>query len=89
MISPEVARPALALPYPDTAKCCTMAGMRPAEKWTVKQAATAIGVEPATWRAYVARNQAPEPDGHSNPCGCPWWFKSTVMTWHQSRPRAA
>lgn len=47
-------------------------------KLTVAQAAALTGVTPATWRSYVARGQRPAPDGKTDPCGCPWWYETTV-----------
>jgi len=62
----------------------------PRVKLNVAQAAAAAGgIKPSTWRAYVARGRAPKPDGFADPCGCPWWWESTVVGWQQSRPRAA
>lgn len=47
-------------------------------KLSVKEAAEVVGVKPSSWRGMVARGQRPAPDGHSEPCGCPWWFDTTI-----------
>jgi hypothetical protein len=47
-------------------------------KLTVAEAAALAGVRPATWRSYVARGQRPAPDGVADPCGCPWWWETTI-----------
>jgi hypothetical protein len=48
---------------------------RPAEWWGVAEAASHCGILPGTWRDYVARGRAPQPD-------------ETVTAWQASRPRA-
>ena len=57
------------------------------------QAASLAGVQPGTWRRYTTPNRSrggklhgPAPDGHCDPCGCPWWWESTVKTWMSNRP---
>ena len=57
------------------------------DRLTVAQAAERAGVKPATWRAYVARGQAPAADG-SHDQRTPWWLASTVDRWLAARPRA-
>jgi len=55
-------------------------------KLGVKDAAARINVKPNTWRAYVAREQAPAPDGREEISGTPWWWESTVETFKANRP---
>jgi predicted DNA-binding transcriptional regulator AlpA len=49
-------------------------------------AAAYVGVSPSTWRAYVARGQAPKPDGRDEGFGRDYWLKSTLDAWNDSRP---
>ena len=51
---------------------------KPNDKLTTAQVAELNNVKPATWRAHVARGLRPAPDGHSDPCGCPWWYRKTI-----------
>lgn len=42
------------------------------------------GVAPSTWRDYVSKGLAPQPDGkigNSN-----WWYRETVEQWKTGRP---
>jgi hypothetical protein len=55
------------------------------ERLTVAQAAERAGVATSTWRSYVARDQAPKPDGAYD-ARTPWWWASTVDTWMGARP---
>ena len=55
------------------------------ERLTVTQAAEMAGVTPSTWRSYVAREQAPKPDGEFDK-RTPWWWDSTVQSWVDNRP---
>lgn len=50
------------------------------------QAAAWLGVTASTWRAYVARGRAPEPDGREEVSGTPWWYESTIEGFKRSRP---
>jgi hypothetical protein len=54
------------------------------ERWTVAEIAERLSIEPSTWRAYVARKQAPEPDGHYD-SRTPWWFARTIREWNRDR----
>ena len=56
------------------------------EKLTANRAAALAGVKPNTWRAYVAREQAPQPDGREELSGHPYWLASTVLAWKAGRP---
>ncbi len=67
--------------------------MTAGRRLTGSQAAAAVGVQPGTWRRYTTPNRSrggklhgPAPDGHCDPCGCPWWWESTVTTW-TNRPK--
>ncbi|MFD3424295.1 hypothetical protein [Streptomyces decoyicus] len=60
---------------------------------SIREAAEAAGVAPGTWRAYVARGQAPAADYPAGAHGHvtavfpgPWWRKSTVAAWVADRP---
>ena len=57
------------------------------DKLTTAQVAEAIGIKPATFRAYVSRGQAPEPDGWHD-ARTPWWFAATIHEWNAKRPKA-
>jgi len=61
-----------------------MAGMD--ERLTVAGVAARLGIRPSTWRSYVAREQAPKPDGEYDG-RTPWWLASTVDAWQSARPR--
>jgi hypothetical protein len=56
-------------------------------KLTTRQVGERLGIKGATWRAYVARGQAPEPDGHYD-ARTPFWSAETVDRWKASRPRS-
>ncbi len=47
--------------------------------------AASLGIQPATWRSYVSRGQAPEADGHHS-ANAPWWNCSTIDRWRRDRP---
>ena len=64
--------------------CCNVDFVR--KKLGAKDAAAMVGVKPNTWRAYVAREQAPAPDGREEISGTPWWWESTVKRFRDSRP---
>jgi predicted DNA-binding transcriptional regulator AlpA len=51
-------------------------------------AAEYVGVSPSTWRAYVARGQAPRPDGTEASKGhaLPVWRRATLDEWQAARP---
>lgn len=57
-----------------------------AEKLGNAQAAALLGVTASTWRSYVARGRAPEPDGREELSGTPWWRRSTIEAFKRSRP---
>lgn len=52
---------------------------------TIAEAAALAGVAPATWRAYVARGQAPRADEQDR-WGHPLWRPTTVEAWIAARP---
>ena len=54
------------------------------DRLTVSDAAALAGVAASTWRAYVAREQAPPADGRFDG-RTPWWHESTVREWMARR----
>lgn len=55
----------------------------PDDWWTAEDCACFLGISPATWRAYVARGQAPQPArrfGRTNV-----WRPPVVREWNASR----
>jgi hypothetical protein len=62
------------------------------EWWGVAEAASHCGILPGTWRDYVARGRAPQPDdpdeGAPKQRRRPRWRAETVTAWQASRPRA-
>lgn len=56
------------------------------ERLGSKAAAAYVEVAASTWRAYVARGQAPAPDGKDEGFGKDYWLKSTLDAWRASRP---
>lgn len=50
------------------------------ERLTASAAARLAGIQPATFRAYVSRGQAPEPDGHIDG-RTPYWLRATIEQW--------
>lgn len=51
---------------------------------TVPQIAAMVGIQPSTFRAYVARGKAPKPDGRYGRQS-PYWFPSTIAGWMDER----
>lgn len=58
----------------------------PEERLSVAAAAKMAGLKTDTWRAYVTRGQAPQPDGIDETFGRRYWRRSTVQTWVENRP---
>lgn len=54
------------------------------EKLTVTQIAAAYDIKPATFRAYVKREQAPPADGYHDK-RTPYWLRSTLEAWRSTR----
>lgn len=56
---------------------------------TVSEVATALGMSPSTWRGYVAKGKAPQPDDADvdRPANRrqPRWFQRTVTDWKANR----
>ena len=52
---------------------------------TVGDCAKLAGIKPATWRAYVARSQAPPPAQHIS--RTPLWDRAEVQHWADNRKR--
>lgn len=50
-----------------------------AERMLIAEIAESAGIEPATFRSYVARGFAPAPDGHFG--RTPFWLRSTIESW--------
>ena len=50
---------------------------------TVAECAILAGVKPSTWRAYVARGQAPKPSQHIS--RTPLWDRGEVQAWANNR----
>lgn len=62
-----------------------------AGEWVdVAGAAELCGIQPSTWRTYVARGQAPAPDDPDESAPPerrrPRWRRTTVEGWHAQRP---
>lgn len=53
---------------------------------TAAEAAEAAGVGVSTWRAYVARGQAPAASGFDPVTGRRVWDESVVVSWMGDRP---
>ena len=54
-------------------------------------AAEIMGIGRTSWGAMVSANRriktgAPEPDGHEEISGHPWWYVSTVERYRDTRP---
>lgn len=54
---------------------------------TVTAVAQVLGIEPVTWRAYVSRGRAPQPDGHLD-ARTPFWYRDTIVKWEAAREAA-
>lgn len=54
------------------------------DRLTNEDAAALAGISPGTWRNYVARGRAPQPDGRLG--RTPWWHRATIDTWVAARP---
>lgn len=50
------------------------------DRLTVTQIAALYGIQPVTFRAYVARKQAPPADGYHDK-RTPYWLRSTLEEW--------
>ena len=60
------------------------------EWWGVAEAASHCGINPGTWRDYVSRGRAPQPDdpdeGAVKERRRPRWRPETVRAWQAARP---
>lgn len=56
------------------------------DRLTAADVAARIGVNPATFRAYVARGQAPAPDGQIDG-RTPYWDPATIDEWRPYRTK--
>jgi hypothetical protein len=59
------------------------------DRLALDEAAALARVKPATWRAYVARGQAPQRDGRDPETGRPYWFRGTIQQYLAGRTRRA
>lgn len=50
------------------------------DRLTATQIASLYNIAPATFRAYVARKQAPPADGYHDK-RTPYWLRSTLEAW--------
>lgn len=55
----------------------------PTEKWTVRQCAEYWGIQPGTWRDYVAKGRAPKPTEHLDQ-RTPLWDAEVVRGWERA-----
>ena len=55
------------------------------EQWGISDIAHHLGVAAVTVRAYLSRDQMPEPDGHI--AGSPWWDADRIRDWERPRSR--
>lgn len=62
-------------------------GPLPDDWWSTEDVATFLGVNASTVRAYVAREQMPQPDRHIGRMQL--WKPETIREWHQGRRRAS
>lgn len=53
---------------------------------TATEAASLLGVQPSTFRAYVTRRQAPQPDPLHTVGTMRRWRRSVLQEWHANRP---
>ncbi|MGL5824483.1 MAG: NUDIX domain-containing protein [Nocardioides sp.] len=53
--------------------------------WTTDDVASFLDVSPSTVRAYMAREQMPEPDRRMG--RLPLWRPASIRRWHEQRPR--
>lgn len=56
------------------------------ERLSVAAAAKMAGLKTDTFRAYVTRGHAPQPDGIDEVFGRRYWYRATVQTWMDTRP---
>jgi predicted DNA-binding transcriptional regulator AlpA len=60
-------------------------GPLPDDWWSTEDVATYLSVNASTVRAYVARQQMPQPDRHIGRMQL--WRPETIQEWQQGRPR--
>lgn len=61
-------------------------GTDPTKPLTIADVSARLGIKAHTWTAYVARGEAPPPDGRLG--RTPWWYPATIDAWEKARPRA-
>jgi hypothetical protein len=69
---------------------CTKEGHMAKEKLSLEQVCERLQIKRVTWRAYVSRGQAPQPDGHEWPRPgtstlAPWWYEETIEEYRRNR----
>jgi predicted DNA-binding transcriptional regulator AlpA len=57
----------------------------PSDWWTAEDCGRYLGITASTWRAYVAREQAPRADRRFGRATV--WLPATVKEWARARPR--
>lgn len=57
------------------------------EQWGISDIAHHLGVAAVTVRAYLSRDQMPDPDGYI--AGSPWWDADRIRDWERPRSRGA
>ena len=55
------------------------------EQLSVEDVADRLAVQPSTIRAYLARQQMPQPDGRIG--NTPWWWPQTIEQYIQTRSK--
>jgi DNA-binding transcriptional MerR regulator len=58
----------------------------PEERLSVSAAAKRAGIKTDTFRAYVSRGLAPQPDGVDETFGRKYWYAATIDRWDAERP---
>lgn len=56
------------------------------EQWGLSDISSHLGVAAVTVRAYLSRDQMPEPDGYI--AGSPWWEADRIRAWERPRSRS-
>jgi len=52
-----------------------------------REAAALVGIQPSTWRDYVADGRAPKADGRIG--SSDWWWRTTIEKYKQQREERA
>lgn len=67
-------------PAPGQRRAVTFGGV------TLDEICTRHHIKPSTWRAYVARGQAPKPTGYDPTTGRRVWDDAQIAAWAATRP---